>query len=100
MAVAVNPVGRVSVTVTVPLVGPVPLLLAGVVEDWPICPWVKLTLWVLVMVRSGVNNGLEVVASEVVSFPVLVSLPPETATVLVTEAAALAATLTVSVIAG
>ena len=41
-----------------------------------------------------------VVGSEAVSLPVLVSLPPETTTVLVTEGGALVDTLTVSVITG
>src|SRR5438132_739504 len=100
MAVAVRPLGKVSVTVAVPLVGPVPELLAVMVYVAAICPCVKFPVWVLLMVRSGVRAGLIVVASLAESLLVLVSPPPETVAVLVTDAAALLATFTVSVIAG
>src|SRR5277367_4756205 len=52
------------------------------------------------MVRSGVAGGLMVVGSEAPSLAVLVSAPPETVAELMTLAAALAETLTVSVMAG
>jgi hypothetical protein len=41
MAVAVKPVGSVSVTVTVPLVAAVPVFLAVSVYVAPVCPCVK-----------------------------------------------------------
>jgi hypothetical protein len=52
-AVAVNPAGSVSTTVTVPLVGRVPIFDTTIVYCAPVCPWVKLPLWLLVRVRSG-----------------------------------------------
>ena len=49
----VSPAGRVSVTVTVlPLVEAEPTLVT-VIELAPICPWVKLPLCDLAIVRSG-----------------------------------------------
>src|ERR1051326_144643 len=98
--VAVRPAGRVSVTVTVAVVGPRPLLLTMIEYAAPVCPWVKLPVWVLLTVRSGTNARLMVVRSVAESLRVLVSPPPETATELVTEDAALLATFTVKVIAG
>src|SRR3972149_6323899 len=97
-AVAVSEAGSVSVTVTAPLVGPEPLLVTVMAYVAPVCPWVKLPVWVLVMVRSG--NWMTVVGSFAVSLPVLVSPPPETGAGLVTLAGALVATLTVSVMDG
>jgi hypothetical protein len=35
------PVGTVSVTVTVPLVGPAPLFVTVIVYVPPFCPWMK-----------------------------------------------------------
>ncbi len=55
----------------------------------------KLPVWLLVIVRSGFRVTL--VISLAVSFEVLISLPPETVTVLVTLAGAFLATLTVRV---
>jgi hypothetical protein len=52
------------------------------------------------MVKSGGELIVIAVTSFAVSFAVLVSPPPETVAVLVTELGALLATFTVSVIAG
>jgi hypothetical protein len=41
MAVAVNPAGRESVTVTVPLVGPPPTFATLIVYVAPVCPTIK-----------------------------------------------------------
>jgi len=53
-----------------------------------------------VVIVIGTEPGLMVVESLEVSFAALISPPPATVTLLVTEAGALAATLTVSVIVG
>ena len=67
----------------------------------PVCPWVNDPACDLATVRSGVPlGGTTVVGSDAVSLEVLVSPPPETATEFVTDAAALAATLTESVMTG
>ncbi len=50
--VAVKPAGKLSVTVTVPLVAALPTLLTVIVYCWPTSPWVKLPLWLFRMVRS------------------------------------------------
>jgi hypothetical protein len=57
MAVAVSPVGNVSVTVTVPEVGPRPLLVTTMLYWNPVCPLVALPLWLFAMVRSGLGGG-------------------------------------------
>src|SRR5438046_2827659 len=93
----VKPVGKLSVTVMVPLVSSVPGLLAVNVYV-PLTPTVKLPLCDFAIVRSG--SWLIVVASLAESLAVLVSPPPETLTVFVTLAGALLATVTLSVIAG
>ena len=100
IAVAVSPVGRVSVIVTVPVVEAVPLFLTVIVYVAPVCPWLKLPVCVLVTVRSGAVGTTTVVGSLAVLLVVLVSPPPETVAVLVTEEGALPATVTVRVIAG
>ena len=64
----VKPVGRLSVTVIVPLVAKVPGLLAVKVYV-PLTPTVKLPLWVLAMVRS--DTPLMVVESEAELLPLL-----------------------------
>src|SRR3989304_4174537 len=97
-AVAVSEAGSVSVTVTAPLVGPEPLLVTVMAYVAPVCPWVKLPVWVLVMVRSG--NWLIVVGSLAELLVVFVSPPPDTVAVLVTLAGGLLSTLTVSVMDG
>ena len=56
--------------------------------------------WVFASVRSETGAAAIVVRSLAPSFAVLVSPPPDTDAVLVTDAAALAETLTVNVIAG
>src|SRR5438445_769798 len=78
MALAVKPLGNVSVTVAVPLVGPVPTLLAVMVYVAAVCPCVKFPVWVLVILKSGVRAVLIVVVSLAVSLLVLASPPPET----------------------
>src|SRR5215470_3261908 len=97
MAVAVSPVGKVSVTVTAPLVGPVPTLLTLTAYVAPVCPCVKLPLCDFAIASFGVSAGLMVVGSLALSLLVLVSPPPETLAALVTEAAAFPATFTVKV---
>ena len=96
IAVAVNPVGSVSVTVTVPLVEALPLLVTVMVYCAPVCPCVKLPTWVFVMVRSGWRI---VVGSLAVLLAVFRSAPfdSDTVTLLVTVGGALLATLTVRV---
>ena len=97
MAVAVKPVGNVSVTVTVPLVEAVPELVTVIVYCAPVWPCVKFPLCDLVIVRSGCTTA---VGSVSVLFDVLVSPPPETETELVTLAGAFDETFTVRVIVG
>ena len=46
-------VGKLSVTVTAPLVGPLPLLVTVIVYTAPVCLCVKLPVWLLAIVRSG-----------------------------------------------
>ncbi len=58
----------------------------------------KLPVWLLVMVRSGINVTL--VGSLAVLFEVMNSPPPETVAVLVTLAGAFPATFAVKVIEG
>src|SRR4051812_7212481 len=55
-AVADSPAGSESVTVTLPVVEPVPLLAAVSVYVAPVCPWKNDPLWVFVSVRSGVGE--------------------------------------------
>jgi hypothetical protein len=60
---SVIPVGAVSVTVTVPLVGPAPAaFLTVTVYVAPFCPWVKLPTCVLAMLRLGLGHSTVVVA--------------------------------------
>src|SRR5258708_7454032 len=100
MAVAVSPAGRASLIVTTPTVGPAPLLVTVIVYVAAVCPCVTFPEWVLVIVRSDMRTGVMVVTSLCVSLVVFNSSPPEPVTVLVTDAAAFAATLTVRVIGG
>src|ERR1700730_17881274 len=53
IAVAVNPVGTVSATVTVPLVTAVPEFFTVMVYVAPVCPCVKFPVCDLVIVKSG-----------------------------------------------
>src|SRR5437773_11423507 len=96
--VAVRPTGSVSVIVIVPLVGLPPLLVTTMLYVAPVCPTLKLPLWLLLMVRSG--GVLIVVRLLAVLFAVFVSPPPETVAVFVTLAGASLATFTVNVIVG
>ena len=96
--VAVSPLGSESATVTVPTEGDPPALVTTMLYVAPVCPCMKFPMWVFEIVRSG--PGAIVVISLAVSFDVLISPPPDTATLLVTLEAALFATLAVRVIAG
>jgi hypothetical protein len=91
-ALNVRPVGSVSVTVTVPVVGDVPVLLTVIVYA-PVAPMLKLPVWLLAIASVGVTT---VVGS--VAVGVAVSPPPLAVAELVTVAGAFAATLTVRVI--
>src|SRR6187551_2865777 len=94
-AVGVSPAGSVSLTVTTPLVGPPPMLVTVSVYVAPTCPWRKLPVCVLVRARS--EAGMIVVGSDAVLLAGLGSPTLPTVAVLVTEAGAFTATLTVSV---
>src|SRR5207245_352515 len=98
IAVAVKPVGSVSATVTVPLVAPVPELVAVSVYVSPLSPWMKFPVCDLAIVMSA--TWLMVVGSLVESLLVTTSPPPDTAAEFVTELEAVADTFTVTVIAG
>jgi hypothetical protein len=91
-ALNVRPVGSVSITETVPVVGDVPVLLTMIVYA-PVAPIVKLPVWLLAIARVGVTT---VVGS--VAVGEFVAAPPLAAAEFVTVAGAFAATLTVSVI--
>ena len=52
IAVAVSPLGRVSVTVTVPLVVALPEFVTVIEYVAPVCPWVKLPVCDFATVRS------------------------------------------------
>src|SRR5262249_16744022 len=97
-AVAVRAAGRVSVTVTVPLVESPPMLETVSVYAAPICPCVKEPVWVLVILKSG--TAVIEVGSLAVLFAVLISPPTDTAAEFLTLEGALPATVTVRVIAG
>src|SRR5215470_5689007 len=58
-----RPVGGVSAAVTMPLVGPVPVLLTVTVNWAPVCPCVKFPVCVLVIFRAGVGGGTTVTVS-------------------------------------
>lgn len=57
IAVAVSPLGNVSVTVTVPLVEPVPLFVTVKTNCAPVCACVKLPVCVLVIDRSAARTS-------------------------------------------
>ncbi len=95
--VAVKPLGRKSVTVTVPAVAIFPVLLTVMVYV-PVCPTVNGSgLWVLVMASTGAVMCVRSLAG---SFSVLSSPPPLTFAKFVTEGPPPPFTLTVTVIAG
>src|SRR5262245_9533428 len=97
MAVPVRPAGIVSVTVTAPLVGPVPMF-DTVSVYVPVCPRVKLPACDFVILRSG--SCVIAVTSLAALLAALTSPPPETLAVFVTLAGAVAATWTVMGIGG
>jgi hypothetical protein len=99
-AVAVNPLGSESVTVTTPLVVAVPPLETVMLYEAPFWPWLKFPLWDFVTRKSGAGAGAIVVTSVATLLVVFVSPPPVTVAELVTLDGALPATLTVSVSAG
>jgi hypothetical protein len=56
---SVSPVGTVSVTVTVPLVGPAPAAFDTVtLYVAPFCPWVKFPAWLFAMFKAGGLPGV------------------------------------------
>jgi hypothetical protein len=99
MLVAVRPDGTASLTDTVALVDPAPLLVTVMVYVAPIWLCAKLPTCVLVIVKSG-GVAMIVVGSVAVLLLVLVSPPPDTVAVLVTLAGAFAATFTLKVSEG
>jgi hypothetical protein len=90
-ALKVKPAGSVSVTLIVPDVAAVPVLLTAIVYV-PVPPTVKVPVWVFVIESTG---RMMVVGS--VATGVLLAPPPAAFALFVTDAGALAATLTVSV---
>jgi hypothetical protein len=92
---SVSPPGTVSVTVTVPVVGPAPLLVTVTVYAAPVCPCVKLPLCVEVTLSTGAA------VTTVESVPIdIAEPPPDTLTEFISGDPALAATFTVTAIAG
>src|SRR5262249_13997126 len=55
IAVALNPAGRASVTVTVPAEAPVPTLVTMTVNVSPTSPWENVAEWLTTTVRSGLD---------------------------------------------
>jgi hypothetical protein len=98
-AVAVSAVGRVSLTVTIPLVDPAVLAFETARMKVPVWPGTKLPECTFTKDRSG-GTVLMLTVSEALSLVGVTSPPPLTVAVLVTEAGALGATFTVRVIAG
>ena len=96
-AVAVNPDGRVSVTVTVPAVGPAPTLLA-VRMNVTVPPGEKLVpVCVFVIVMSGTSTVMESVAESLVR---LISDPPLTFALLTSVPRAVGAMAAVTLMGG
>jgi hypothetical protein len=91
-ALNVKPVGSASVTVTVPVVGDVPVLLTPIAYV-PVAPIVKLPVWLLAMASTGARTAVGLVA--VGEF---VAPPPLAVAVFVTCGAAAASTFTVNAI--
>src|SRR5215475_9071444 len=60
-AVAVNPMGSVSVTVTVPSVAPTPIFLTVIVNVSPVSPDWNAAPCVLTMVKSGGSTLIDAV---------------------------------------
>jgi hypothetical protein len=94
----VKPAGNVSVTVTIPLVAPAPLLRTTSVYIAPVCSKVKMPVCDFVIARSETGAiGVRSVAPLLVG---VLSPPPLTVAEFVTFAGAVGATLTVSVMMG
>jgi hypothetical protein len=100
IARALRPGGRVSVTVTVPDVGPVPPFVTVRVYVAPLCPCVNDPACAFAIVRSATPGTRIVVESLEVSFAVFVWPPPETVAALMSGDDADAETFTVSVTGG
>ena len=93
----VSPTGSVSVTVTVPAVGPaVAALLTAIVYVAPFCPCAKLPTCDLATV-SAAGLGLITVESDALA---VADPPPDTLAEFTSGEAAVAATFTVTVIPG
>src|SRR5262249_62054916 len=84
-AVGSNPAGSVSVTVTVPVVGPGPVLLRSEERRVGEERWWKLPAWLLAMIKSAAAWVI-VVGSLAVLLAVLSLQQPATVTVLVRRA--------------
>jgi len=94
---SVSPDGTVSVTVTVPLVGPAPASLLTVTKYVaPVCPCVKLPVCALVTPNT---DGFAMIVVESAALAVA-EPPPDTLTEFTCGEVALVATFTVTVIAG
>jgi hypothetical protein len=92
----VNPLGTVSVTVTVPLVAPAPAALLTVTEYVaPLCPCVKLPVCALVMLSTGTRAIVVESVALAAADP-----PPDTLAWFTCGDAAFDATFTVTVMAG
>src|SRR5262245_23049907 len=59
MNVGIRPAGTDSVTVTVPLVGAAPTLLATIEYVAPTCPRLKFPTWLFVIVMSGADPEMK-----------------------------------------
>jgi hypothetical protein len=99
MAVTVSPLGALSVTETVPVTAPLPLLVTVTVYCAPVWPCIKLPVWVFVIVRSGCDVIVSV--SVALLFPGVGSLVPDGVAILATftmlpEAPAVPVTLKVT----
>ena len=93
----VIPDGTVSVTITVPLVGPAPAVFDTVtVYAAPFCPCAKLPVWLFPILNTG-GFALITVLSLVL---LLADPPPDTDTEFDSGVPAFNATFTVAVIAG
>ena len=69
IALAVRPAGSVSVTARAPEEGATPILLTVIVYEAPLSPKTKLREWLLMTVRSGNVEQLELRLSEYAPVP-------------------------------
>ena len=93
--ISVIPDGTVSVTVTVPLVGPAPAAFDTVtLYVTPVCPCMKFPVWLFRTLKTG-GFALMIVLSLVL---LLADAPPDTDTEFNSGVPAFAATFTVTVI--